>query len=109
MGRENLEGGQCHALQPNLHLLRQVTGDQRMGDMVEGQLGNEMDGGEDVEQFVCAQCGARRTNGVQAATSLSTAAENTRNSTGRSTNHRAVPIKFAVHQTSAATWWPPET
>ena len=26
-----------------------------MGDMVEGQLGNEMDGGEDVEQFVCAQ------------------------------------------------------
>ena len=27
-----------------------------MGDMVEGQLGNEMDaGGDDVEQFVCAQ------------------------------------------------------
>jgi len=29
-----------------------------MDDMVDGQLGNEIDGcGDDVEQFVCAQCG----------------------------------------------------
>ena len=29
---------------------------QRMDDMVDGQLGNEIDGcGDDVEQFVCAQ------------------------------------------------------
>merc|ERR1712001_642507 len=116
MGSVYLEGGQCHALQPNLHLLRQVTGDQSLTERSLDQ-GKQLRGwatwwrvswetrwteGRTLSSSSALSVGARRTNGVQAATSLSTAAENTRNSTGRSTNHRAVPIKFAVHQTSAA-------